>query len=352
MAVRRCPQCAFLNTDDEVEQGVCSACQAPLALAPAPPVREVAVPPADSLGPSRAIPFMLGLLLGGLIGAVGLWAALMQGAPLPGGGVERTAAFQAVQAAKAQAEDKARESEAGRQDAESARADAAKALDAVNQKLADAQKQKDEAEQRAKNALARLADEQGRRAALEKDLAEARKPKLVPTFSSVRDWQLIGPFQTATGQAHDAVFPPEREPVQLGKAYDGYGGKVKWQPYHGADDRVDLSRFFNYVYAGDAYAVSWVHSDKDQDVTLSIGSDDGVVVWVNREKVHDVQGARPASPGEDTAKAHLKQGWNEVMAKVDNIGGDWALYLEFRTADGGLPLKVYSTNTPPPAAGK
>ena len=83
--------------------------------------------------------------------------------------------------------------------------------------------------------------------------------------------------------------------------------------------------------------------------TLGVGSDDGVVVWVNREKVDDVQGGRPASPGQETVRAHLKAGWNEIMAKVDNIGGDWALYLEFRT-EGGEPLKVFSTSDPPPAA--
>ena len=353
MAVHRCPQCSFLNTDDEIEQGVCSACQAPLAPASAPPAREVAAPPpAGSPGRSRAVPFLLGLLLGGLIVAAGLWAALALGARLPGGPGGWTAASQDVQAGTTQAEDKAREPEAGRQAAESARADEAKALDAANQKLSAAQKQKDDAEQRARDALARLAEEQSRRAAAEKALAEERKPKLTPVLSFVRDWQLLGPFPTARDEGHDAVFPPEREPVQLGKAYDGPRGLVKWRPYESSEDKIDLSDFFQTMDPGVAYAVSWVHAEKDQDVTLSIGSDDGVIVWVNREKVHDFKGARPATPGQDYTKAHLREGWNEILAKVDNLGSFWALYLEFRTADGDRPLKVYSTSTPPPAPGK
>lgn len=351
MAVHRCPQCSFPYTDDEIEQGACPACRAPLEPAASPPPPAAATPPpAAPRAPGRALPFLLGLLLGGLLGPAGLWAALMLGAPLPGG-VERFPAVRAVQAQKAQADKRSRESDAGRQEAEARHADAVKALDAADVSLIAAQKQKDEAERRSKDALARLAEEEGRRAALEKALAEAQKPKLIPTLSFVRDWRLIGPFPTPTGQAHDAVFPPEREPVQLDKAYDGYEGKVKWQAYHSPDDKINLSAFFNYVYAGDAYAVSWIHSDRARDVTLGIGSDDGVVVWVNRQKVHDVQGGRPASPGQDTVKAHLQEGWNEVMAKVDNIGGDWALYLEFRT-EGGEPLKVFSTCDPPPAARK
>jgi hypothetical protein len=34
---------------------------------------------------------------------------------------------------------------------------------------------------------------------------------------------------------------------------------------------------------------------------------------------------------------------------VDNILGTWELYLEFRSADGSGPLKVFSTSGPPSA---
>jgi hypothetical protein len=44
------------------------------------------------------------------------------------------------------------------------------------------------------------------------------------------------------------------------------------------------------------------------------------------------------------------RGWNEVLAKVDNIVGTWELYLKFRTADGRQPLNVISTSAPPPRA--
>jgi hypothetical protein len=65
-------------------------------------------------------------------------------------------------------------------------------------------------------------------------------------------------------------------------------------------------------------------------------------------RVHDVKGGRQARAGQDLVKARLKKGWNEVRAKVDNIVGTWELYLEFRSAGGRQPLKVFSTNSPPP----
>ena len=87
-------------------------------------------------------------------------------------------------------------------------------------------------------------------------------------------------------------------------------------------------------------------------MTLGVGSDDGVRIWVNGQQVHDVKGGRQARPGQDVVKARLKKGWNEIRAKVDNIVGTWELYLEFRTADGGQPLKIFSTSSLPPAAAR
>jgi hypothetical protein len=311
--------------------------------------RHDAPTPARDAAPQRAVPFLLGLLSGCLIGPAALWVALRLGAPLPGGWIEETAAFQAVQAEKAEAETQARESEAGRQAAESAHAKAVKALDVANRQVATTLKQKDEAERRAQDALARLTEEQRRRASLEKARTEVKKARPVPTLSVVRDWQLLGPFASTGEQGHDAVYPPEREAVQLEKAYAGLGGPVKWRPYHSAEDKIDLAGYFDYREAGVAYAVSWVYSDRDQAVTLGAGSDDGIRLWVNREKVLDVKGGRQAKPRQDVVKALMREGWNEILAKVDNIVGTWELYVEFRTADDGQPLKMLSTCSPPPA---
>jgi hypothetical protein len=351
MSIHRCPQCSIPYVDDEITQGVCPACNAPLAPPPAPP-RNVATPaPVAAPIPRRAGSFLLGLLVGCLIGLGALWGALRLGAPLPGGAIEWTAAFQSLQAQKTEADSQAREAEAGRQAAESQHAEAVKALAAANRQTAALQKQNDDAEPRLKDAVARLTEEQARRASLEKALAE-KKAGPTPTLSFDRDWQLLGPFASTGDKGHDAVFPPEREPIQLDKTYDGYGGRVKWRSHHSGEDKIDLGNFFHYNGAAVAYAVSWVYSDRDQTVTLSIGSDDGVCVWVNRAKVDDVKAARPASPGQDVVKAHLREGWNEILAKVDNIATDWSLYLEFRTANGSEPLKMFSTNSPPPAMRK
>lgn len=342
MPVHRCPQCSLIYLDSEVERGVCPGCDAPLGPPPEPPPRDVP-PPTPPAAPRRGAPFLLGLLTGCLIGPAALWGALRLGAPLPGGD-EQGEALRAALARRTEADERAREAEA-------ARAEAAKALGAANRRAEDALKQKGDTERRLQGALARLAEERGQRAALEKTLAEAKKLRLNPERSFVRDWQLLGPFASTADQGHDTVYPPEREPVQLKKPYDGFGGQVRWRPHRSAEDKIDLAAFFNYRAAGAAYAVSWVHSDTDQAVTLGVGSDDGIRLWVNGKKAHDVKGGRQARAGQDVVKSRLKMGWNEVLVKVDNITGTWEFYLEFRAADGRQPLKVFSISSPPPGKG-
>jgi hypothetical protein len=353
MAVYRCAKCSLPYADVEIEQGVCPGCKAPLGPVPGSPVHDVPTSTQTTTSLAhRAAPFLLGLFAGCLIGPAVLWAALRLSGSLSDGLVEQTQALQVLRAQKTEADKLATQSECSRQAAISAHAKALMALDAANKQAAALLKQKDDAAKQLRDARARLAEERGHRASLEKALAQQTKAGAAPTPSFVRDWQLLGPFASKGEPAHDTVYPPEREDVQLKKTYDGFGGPVKWRPYHSAEDKIDLAAFFQYREAGAAYAVSWVFSDRDQAVTLGVGSDDGVRLWLNGEQVHDVKGGRQARPAQDVVKAHLKKGWNEIRAKVDNIIGTWELYLEFRTEDGGQPLGLFSTNLQPSTAAR
>src|SRR5262249_34914773 len=72
----------------------------------------------------------------------------------------------------------------------------------------------------------------------------------------------------------------------------------------------------------------------DRFVTLSVGSDDGVKVWLNGELViaHDVP--RSAAPDQDRAKVHLRAGDNTLLMKVVNLGGGSAFYFRIRPKTG------------------
>jgi hypothetical protein len=164
-------------------------------------------------------------------------------------------------------------------------------------------------------------------------VAELPRPEeqgVAPATTFIRAWQLIGPFASEQGQGHDKVFPIETEKTDLGRAYDGAGGKVRWKIHRNEGDKIELDRIFNYVYAGAAYAVCWVHSDRPRKVMLATGSDDGIKVWINRRQVLARKVGRPAVPGEDRELVDLKAGWSEVLVKIDNHGGMWSFFFELR----------------------
>jgi hypothetical protein len=163
--------------------------------------------------------------------------------------------------------------------------------------------------------------------------------------SFVRNWQLLGPFPLTTADGDDALA---RGPIDVKQPQQGIDGPVRWARHDSENDRIGLAKFFGRHDPVVCYALCWVHTEAAREVNLSIGSDDGVWIWINGEKVHENRATRGASPGQDTAKARLKTGWNEVLAKVDNRGSsEWELILEFRSPEDSRPLKVYSTNLPP-----
>jgi hypothetical protein len=58
-----------------------------------------------------------------------------------------------------------------------------------------------------------------------------------------------------------------------------------------------------------------IRADKKQDVVLSIGSDDGVKVWLNGEIVHGKNVNRALKCGEDQVKVTLKEGENALLLR-------------------------------------
>jgi hypothetical protein len=89
--------------------------------------------------------------------------------------------------------------------------------------------------------------------------------------------------------------------------------------------------------ASSAYALAFVESLSDLTRTLLAGSDDGITIWLNGEKIHDNQVTRPIVPDEDLVLARFRKGTNVLLVEVTNIAGYWGFMLRFSQAGGALP---------------
>ena len=94
---------------------------------------------------------------------------------------------------------------------------------------------------------------------------------------------------------------------------------------------------FQKIFPGDnrvAYLRTNVWVPQDADARLEMGSDDGIKVWINGKLVHGNNAVRGLQQGSDKQDVQLTKGWNVVMAKVTQGGGDWSACVKVVTRDG------------------
>ena len=152
-------------------------------------------------------------------------------------------------------------------------------------------------------------------------------------------FKVLGPFPNEKSEHRGHDFGPEKSAgaVDLAAQYDGKGGsKVGWRsiaakPGPDGTPTIDLAKIApdpktgsdNVIY----YFACTIDSAAEQPAMLAIGSDDGIQVWVNGQKVHDHKITRALTPGEDKVKAQLKPGRNLVLLKLDQGNGFGGLTL-------------------------
>jgi CubicO group peptidase (beta-lactamase class C family) len=107
------------------------------------------------------------------------------------------------------------------------------------------------------------------------------------------------------------------------------GKPYLWQAVESSGDPVSLESLYgkpNYVVA---YAASEIVMPEAASVLLTLGSDDGVKVWLNGEKVHDRWVLRGVEKDSDLVRVKLKKGTNRLLLKVQNAEEGWGFICRF-----------------------
>ncbi len=86
---------------------------------------------------------------------------------------------------------------------------------------------------------------------------------------------------------------------------------------------LDLNESFDSQRNTAAYIYTEVNSPRAQQAVLKIGTADGVVCWINGERVHRSQRGRSWTPEEDVVPVELQEGVNGVLLKVFQVTGTW-----------------------------
>jgi len=171
---------------------------------------------------------------------------------------------------------------------------------------------------------------------------------LTPQRNFVTDWYLIGPFPNLRVHDYDrpgldSVFFPEKE-INLSATYPGfYGDKLAWFRVNDGKSGYDmrLRQYFEPTEFIVIYALTYVYSPLDQQVSMFVGSDDAAKVFINDQEVYrffDLM--RVAAPDQDRIEVTLKKGWNKVLIKAENNFGGFAYYLRFLDSSHSLVVNA------------
>ncbi len=191
---------------------------------------------------------------------------------------------------------------------------------------------------------------------LEKDGQTITLPLERTLLPSINAWWICGPFPSSYRDGLNPGFEPEQT-IDLKAAYTGKDDKtVTWRKAErpmtpDADPSqeffVHLGRFYGgRVHDAIAYAVTYLHAPRDMNAVLAVGSDDGVAVWLNGERIHFNPSWRPYMSRQDRVPMRLREGANTLMLKVNTSGGDWGFGAHVETEDGRPLPEVRARLTP------
>jgi hypothetical protein len=161
----------------------------------------------------------------------------------------------------------------------------------------------------------------------------------------IRNWLLLGPIlwendanrlitdQFVVTDPKKPFQPQEGETKAIqplaGEYGEGMAKTQQWTLHVDSDGDIDLASLYGEI-KGVVYAFTLVKSPKEQEVTLLLGSDDGVIAWLNDKLIHFNGTARGRAADQDAvANLTLNAGWNRLLIKVENQGGAWGFLARF-----------------------
>jgi beta-galactosidase len=169
--------------------------------------------------------------------------------------------------------------------------------------------------------------------------------KKAPSISTLGSWRVLGPHISSKDKAPDIFsesLPGQWEAIRgaenpntLHKRADGVVLDWRKTVEAGKNGFVDLGEALGGAKHGHlAYVTRNVDSDEDRTVTLRLGADYWLQVWVNGQsvlKVNEVHGT--PVPNAFTVRVPLKKGKNILTIKVASGSNGFGFWCQMRTGD-------------------
>ncbi|MCC7292987.1 MAG: PSD1 domain-containing protein [Phycisphaerales bacterium] len=161
--------------------------------------------------------------------------------------------------------------------------------------------------------------------------------------AAVSGWHVVGPFPVADrGEAFNATFGPEQERTLDLKKNFGSGNPYWRHDFNLRDEQLNpLVDGVNVTYLARR-----VFSPTCRGVDVSLGSDDGIRVFLDGEEVFAREVERGVAADQDRTTLHLRPGAHVLTLKIVNTGGAAGFYHKALPREGELTRELTAALLP------
>jgi hypothetical protein len=158
----------------------------------------------------------------------------------------------------------------------------------------------------------------------------------------INKWWIAGPFPNDKDIAEKKAYFPEEKIVFTQTEMFGHF-EAKWQV-------VDVDNIWGIISFAElygrqqqaAYAYARIKVPQVMEARFKIGSNDGVICWLNGIKVHENLIPRTLQVDEDVLNIHFRSGINHMLLKIPNKGANWEACLRIcDSSDRPLDMSKY-----------
>jgi spore coat protein CotH len=151
-------------------------------------------------------------------------------------------------------------------------------------------------------------------------------------------WSMTGPFQTSNfEETYDKPFPPEQKQVDLAATYKWGERTLSWARPRRLVDGNPL-RLGGQPNAA-RYFFRTITALTARKLSVSLGSDDAIKVWLNGKPQFENRIQRGIDQGRDEVELMLAAGENQLLIKIVNGVGESGMY--FNTQQQSLPASLF-----------
>ena len=183
-------------------------------------------------------------------------------------------------------------------------------------------------------------------------IATAHAQNSVPTHpvdgTFIKEWLVLGPFfpenletdflASVNGEALANPKPGDTVTIAGGKT-------LTWTEFRSEGNLINLLHAVGNHQEAVCYTFCLLESEQGGDGEILVGSDDGVVVFLNGHKVHTQPVRRPIVVDEDRVAVSLRPGKNRCLMKIANGHQNWALTARVFPSTRAVIAGVISNET-------